>query len=101
MNNRGNVRVQKDPEERRVGRSGEDLVVKDGCDMSACFSVQLPGPLFNVAERSASVMSGEHVEEQCKALKQNIYLESTCIKVTYNDLCWKYFQLSRRRQTMH
>ena len=43
MNNRGNVRAQKDPEVRSVGRSGEDLVVKEGRDMSACFLVQLPG----------------------------------------------------------
>jgi len=45
-------------------------------------------------------MSGENVEEQCKDHKQNRHLEGTCIKVTYNDPCWNYFQL-RRRQTMH
>lgn len=96
MNNRGNVRALKDPELRFVGRCGEDLVVKEGCDTSVWFFLKLPGPLFYVAERTASVMSGECVEEQFKALKQNIYLERTCSKVTDNDLCWEYFQLSRR-----
>lgn len=91
MNNRGNVRAQQGPEIRCVGRSGEDHLVREGCVMSVCFLVQLLGLLFNVAEHSASVMSGKHVEEQCKTLEQNIYLESTCIKVTYKDLCWKYF----------
>jgi len=45
MSNRGNVRMQKDPEVRHVGRSGEDLVVKKGRDTLACFLMQLPGPL--------------------------------------------------------
>lgn len=98
MKNRGNFRGQKDPGLRCVGWSGEDRIVKEGDDLWAWCLVQLTGPLFSIAECSASVMN---VQKQCNALKQNMCLESSCTKVTYTGLCWNYFQLIRRQQKMH
>lgn len=57
MKNRGNVRAQKDPGVRCVGWSGEDLAVKEEYELWVCCYVHLPGPLFNIAECSASIMN--------------------------------------------
>lgn len=73
MNNTGNIRAQEVPALRCGRRSGEDLVMEEGCNMTACFFfMHLPGLHFHVNKCSASAAVWGAHEEQCKALKEKM-----------------------------
>lgn len=66
--------------------------------MTACFFMQLRCLPFHITKCGASAMVWGTHEEQCKALKQNKYVDCTCVEVAYNDSCWKYFHLKDSRE---